>query len=71
MRDRLDESALVLQQLVDASDAGIPKELVETAEGIAGIAVSRKCRSVSVDVMDAALRFVAKMEARARGVPQP
>ncbi len=42
MRDRLDQSARVLQQLVDASDAGIPKELLETAEGVAVIAAVQK-----------------------------
>ncbi len=42
MRDRRDESARLLQQLVDASDAGIPKELLETAEGVAGIAAVQK-----------------------------
>ncbi len=37
MRERLDRSAAVLQELVDAPDAAIPKELLEDAECVAVI----------------------------------
>ena len=51
-------------KLVDALDAGIRKELLETAECVAVIAAVQKVAFVSVDIVDKASRLVAKMEAR-------
>jgi hypothetical protein len=69
--ERLDESAIVLSEVMEAPDQDIPQDLLENAQRVMTVPSAKKGRSSPAHNTEEVLQFAGMSAIRAGALPRP